>query len=404
MEEIMAISSGARVNTNISAFNALNALNKVNAELGVHQLRLASGKRINSAADDASGYVISKKMEGRIRSLNAADDNVGDAINLLSVAEGGYATIADLMTQIKDKVTRFNNAGFGTDEQTALAAEIKQLALEVDEARSQTKFNGKVLLDGTFSAGSAVTSSSEAKVGSALTTAAGAATATITKIDASGAGASNMTFSISGSTLTLTKGSTSQSIDLSTALSGGYLAQGTEVSLNFSTLGVSVSVMGTSSGSVSAANLAQSFTAGGVDTLAVIAGSSAAWQVGESSSETFGVAFTRDVSSTGLLGVSAGSITSASITSTFTTNVNNNLANVLGDIGSIGAQVNRMQAKSEMLTTSITNTEAAKSRILDADIAKEQIQAVKLQILQQTATAQLAQANQSPQVFLSLFR
>jgi flagellin len=54
--------------------------------------------------------------------------------------------------------------------------------------------------------------------------------------------------------------------------------------------------------------------------------------------------------------------------------------------------------------TAITNTEAAKSRILDADIAKEQIAVVKLQILQQTATAQLAQANASPQVFLSLFR
>jgi len=401
----MAISSGARVNTNISALNALNALNRVNSELGVIQLRLASGKRINSASDDASGYVISKKMEGRIRALGAAENNVSDAVNVLSVAEGGYATIADLLTQIKDKVVRFNNAGFGTDEQTALASEIKQLALEIDEARSQTKFNGKVLVDGTFSAGSAVTSSSEMKVGTALSTgAAGVYTATITKIDASSAGASNMTFTVAGSTLTLTKGSTAQSIDLSTALAGGYLAQGTETTLNFSTLGVSVSVMGTSASSTSGANLAQAFTATANDTLAVIAGSSAAWQVGESSSESFAVAFSRDVSSLGLLGITAGSINSASITAAFTLNVNNNLASVLGDIGGIGAQVNRMSVKADMLTTSITNTEAAKSRILDADIAKEQISAVKLQILQQTATAQLAQANQSPQVFLSLFR
>ena len=401
----MAISSGARVNTNISALNALNALNRVNAELGVIQLRLASGKRINSASDDASGYVISKKMEGRIRALGAAENNVSDAVNLLSVVEGGYATIADLLTQIKDKVVRFNNAGFGTDEQNALASEIKQLALEIDEARSQTKFNGKVLVDGTFSAGSAVTSSSEMKVGTALSTgAAGVYTATITKIDASSAGASNMTFTVAGSTLTLTKGSTAQSIDLSTALAGGYLAQGTETTLNFSTLGVSVSVMGTSASSTSGANLAQAFTATANDTLAVIAGSSAAWQVGESSSESFAVAFSRDVSSLGLLGITAGSINSASITAAFTLNVNNNLASVLGDIGGIGAQVNRMSVKADMLTTSITNTEAAKSRILDADIAKEQISAVKLQILQQTATAQLAQANQSPQVFLSLFR
>ena len=402
----MAISSGARVNTNISALNALNALNRVNAELGVIQLRLASGKRINSASDDASGYVISKKMEGRIRALGAAENNVSDAVNLLSVVEGGYATIADLLTQIKDKVVRFNNAGFGTDEQNALASEIKQLALEIDEARSQTKFNGKVLVDGTFSAGSAVTSSSEMKVGTALSTgAAGVYTATITKIDASSAGASNMTFTVAGSTLTLTKGSTAQSIDLSTALAGGYLAQGTETSLNFSNLGVSLSVMGSSTNSISAANLATGFTMGAAQALmTVVAGTDAAWQVGEASGESFSVAYTRLVSSLGLLGVDAGSIDSSKITTAFTDNVRDNLAAILGDIGGIGAQVNRMSVKADMLTTSITNTEAAKSRILDADIAKEQISAVKLQILQQTATAQLAQANQSPQVFLSLFR
>ncbi len=74
------------------------------------------------------------------------------------------------------------------------------------------------------------------------------------------------------------------------------------------------------------------------------------------------------------------------------------------EIGKIGANVNRLQTKEANLTTAITNTEAAKSRILDADVAKEQILTSKLSILQQTSTAQLAQANSSPQAFLSLFR
>jgi flagellin len=80
------------------------------------------------------------------------------------------------------------------------------------------------------------------------------------------------------------------------------------------------------------------------------------------------------------------------------------LNTVNAELGAIGGQANRLSTKEANLTTAITNTEAAKSRILDADIAKEQIAVVKLQILQQTATAQLAQANASPQVFLSLFR
>jgi flagellin len=125
------------------------------------------------------------------------------------------------------------------------------------------------------------------------------------------------------------------------------------------------------------------------------------FQVGEASTETLTVGFSATTGATGLLGVAAGSVTSANFS---TLTVDAGLTTVNAEIGKIGAAINRMSAKEANLTTAITNTEAAKSRILDADVAREQISAVKLQILQQTATAQLAQANSSPQVFLSLFR
>jgi flagellin len=277
MEVIMAFSSGSRINTNISAYNALNALNSVNRELGVHQLRLASGKRVNSAADDPSGYAISKKMEGRIRSLSMALDNVGDAQSVFGVAEGAYQTIADMSVQIKEKQTRFNNGAMGDDELNAITEEIKALATEIDDIATSTKFNGTQLLAASYS----------------------------------------KTF-----------------------------------------------------------------------------------QVSEGSTETFTVAFA-SVTSTSLLGTAAGSITSANVG---TLTADSALSTLNTELGKIGASINRLSTKEANLTTAITNTEAAKSRILDTDIAKEQISAVKLQILQQTATAQLAQANSSPQVFLSLFR
>ncbi len=279
----MAFSSGSRINTNISAFNALNALNAVNREMGMHQLRLASGKRVNSAADDPSGYVISKKMEGRIRSLGAAVDNVGDAQSVFAVAEGGYQTIADILVQIKEKQTRANNGAFGADELDAIAGEINQLMHEVNDINDQTKFNGVKLFR--------------------------------------------------------------------------KVAGDTAYSKTF--------------------------------------------QVGEGSSDTLTVSFSSITGATALLGVAAGSVTSANISSL---SVDSALNTVNTAIGSIGGQLNRLSTKEANLMTAITNTAAAKSRILDADIAKEQIAAVKLQILQQTATAQLAQANASPQVFLSLFR
>jgi len=279
----MAFSSGSRINTNISAFNALNALNAVNREMGMHQVRLASGKRVNSSADDPSGYVISKKMEGRIRALGAAVDNVGDAQSVLSVAEGGYQTIADILVQIKEKQTRANNGAFGADELDAIAGEINKLMSEIDDINDQTKFNGVKLFKKTT------------------------------------------------------------------------------------------------------ADTAYSKT----------------FQVGESSSDTLAIGFSATTGATALLGVAAGSVTSANIS---TLTVDTALNTVNAQLGAIGGQANRLSTKEANLTTAITNTEAAKSRILDADIAKEQIAVVKLQILQQTATAQLAQANASPQVFLSLFR
>jgi flagellin len=274
----MPLTGGARINTNVGAMNALTALNSINRDLGVHSERLSTGRRINSASDDPSGYVISKKMEGRIRSMNSALDNVGDAQSVFAVAEGAYQKIADLLVQVKEKQTRFANGAMGADEKTAIAAEINQLATEIDDIVTTTKFNGTQLLTSSYS---------------------------------------------------------------------------------------------------------QTF------------------QVGEASSETFTVAFSSSVSSAALLSVGAGSITSANVSSL---SVDTGLQTVNAAIGVIGGSLNRLAAKEANLNTAITNTEAAKSRIYDADIAKEQIKAAKLQILQQTSTAQLAQANSSPQVFLSLFR
>ena len=126
------------------------------------------------------------------------------------------------------------------------------------------------------------------------------------------------------------------------------------------------------------------------------------FQVGDGPTDILTVAFSLiTVSAGGLLSVAAGSVSSVNIS---TLTVDSALTQINTEIGKIGANVNRLQSKESNLTTAITNTEAAKSRILDADVAKEQVIASKLNILQQTSTTQLAQANSSPQSFLSLFR
>jgi len=384
----MAASSGSRINTNISAFNALNALNAVNQDLGVHQMRLASGKRINSAADDPSGYVISKKMDGRLVALNAASDNVGDAQNIYSIAEGGYQTISDLMTHIKDQQARFQNGGLGVDEQNAIAATISDLAKEIDDTVAQTKFNGKNLIDGSFVAG-------VAQSGGSMKAGLSDADATVTSVDVSGAKASDTyTLTDQGSgVLRLTRSSDNASQDVTVSATSVGGAQ----SIDFSSLGVSINVIGTA---VATATAAATALVGAGTTITTNAGSTASFQVGDTG-ENFSMTFGSSVGSAALLGTAAGAINSSNVAGL---TVDTGLTTVLNAIGDIGAEQNRLTAKQNNLTTAITNITAAQSRIVDADIATEQIASVKDQILQQTATAQLAQANQSPQVFLSLFK
>ncbi len=378
----------SRINTNIAALNALNALNAVNSDLAVHQLRLASGKRINSAADDPSGYVISSKMNGTLVALNAASDNVSSAQNIYNVAEGGYQTISDLMTQIKAQQASFNNGGLGTDEQNAIATTISDLAKEIDDTVAQTLFNGKSLINGSFVAG-------VSQSGGTLKAGVAATDNTVTSIDVSGAHASD-TYTLSdlgGGVLSLKRSS-----DNATAqVTMGPSTVGGAQSLDFATLGVTINVMGTAADT--AANAATALVAGGT-TITTGAGATPSFQVGDTGAN-FSMALNASVGSAALLGTAAGAINAGNVAGL---TVDTGLTTVLNAIGSIGAQQNRLTSKQTNLSTAITNITASRSQITDADIAKEQIASVKDQILQQTATAQLAQANQSPQVFLSLFK
>ena len=96
----------SRINTNIAALNALNALNNVNTRISVHSLRLATGKRINSAADDAAGFTIASKLKVKYEGLGTALDNIGSAKNLMTVSEGHLTNIQEILTKMKSNKLR----------------------------------------------------------------------------------------------------------------------------------------------------------------------------------------------------------------------------------------------------------------------------------------------------------
>ncbi len=144
---------GFSINTNIDALQAYNALAKVNMNTEKAQLRLATGKRINSVADDTSGYAVGKALDQKVQLMQAAQSNVGSAQDMLATAESSLSNVKDLITQIKAKVANATNPA--TDN-TNTANDIKALANEIANIFSTTKYNDTTLLSsvansGTFS-------------------------------------------------------------------------------------------------------------------------------------------------------------------------------------------------------------------------------------------------------------
>jgi len=277
----MAFGDLSRIRGNIQAMQALNSLNQINQELGIRQLRLATGKRINSAEDDAAGFVISKTLQHRGKGLAVALGNVGDAKSMLAIAEGGLDSILDILETMKEKVTQAASDTLGSTERNAIDDELDALTNEIDDIVDETTFNGVSLLTGK-----------------------------------------QMTI-----------------------------------------------------------------------------------QTGEATTDTLYVTVSAADHDSAALGVIDASIdtSSAANASIALSRVNTAITTVKNSIASIGSYQARLSTKETTLTNAITNTEASRSRIADADFAKEQLEALKLQIMQQTATSALAQANSAPQIVLSLF-
>ncbi|HOM04385.1 MAG TPA: flagellin [Candidatus Kapabacteria bacterium] len=145
-----AISGDSRIRTNIPAENAYNALSASSNNIALRQLRLSTGKRINSAADDVSGYITSRALQARNGALKAALNSAGDAKNVTSIAQDALDQIYSLMAQIKDATAIASSGALGTDEKVALAKGAYRLAQQIQFITDSTVFGGKQILQGNF--------------------------------------------------------------------------------------------------------------------------------------------------------------------------------------------------------------------------------------------------------------
>ena len=140
------------INTNVSSLNAQRNMMNSTKSLDTSYTRLASGLRINSAKDDAAGLAISERMNAQVRGLNVAARNANDGISLAQTAEGALGKVGDMLQRMRELSVQSANATNSEDDRKALQAEVKQLTDEVDRVSQQTSFNGKKVLDGSFTA------------------------------------------------------------------------------------------------------------------------------------------------------------------------------------------------------------------------------------------------------------
>ncbi len=148
----LAIFGGGRIRTNTPAENAYNALQAANQQIALRQLRLSTGKRINSPADDVAGYITSRALLSRVGSLRSALNAVGDAKNVTGIAMDGLDNISSLVTKIKEAASSAASGALGTDEKVSLAQAAYRLAEQIQTVVNSTVFGGKELLANTFSA------------------------------------------------------------------------------------------------------------------------------------------------------------------------------------------------------------------------------------------------------------
>ena len=138
------------VNTNVSSLVAGVALGAQNKKMQDSMEQLSTGLRINSAADDAAGMAIASKMESTIRGLSQAVRNSADGKNMLDTIEGASLETVNILQRIRElAVQAANDTNTGLDR-SFLQKELTQLVAEVDRISSHTTWNGKKLLDGTF--------------------------------------------------------------------------------------------------------------------------------------------------------------------------------------------------------------------------------------------------------------
>ncbi|MBN3810751.1 flagellin [Paraburkholderia sp. Ac-20347] len=407
------------INTNINSLVSQQNLTGSGSALSQAITRLSSGKRINSAADDAAGLAISNIMQTQINGLNQGVSNSNDGTSMVQTASSGLASLTSSLQRIRQLATQAANGSMTDDDRAALQKEVSQQISEVNRIASQTTYNGMNLLDGSMGSvtfqvganvGQAITLNlsqdmSAAKLGTGVPQA-GNTLGSFTNLSLDSTGALS---SDGGSTSAGAGAAVITTINVISDGSGGFTLTDqnnqaikyADVSAGFSSAGVSSDSAGNAviDSSAASAGSAGSNFAAAIDT--AMAGASSG--VGFSSASEVAVGSQIDyLNSTSK--VSDIDISTASGASMAMESIDNALTTLNNLQATLGAAQNRFSAIGSTQQAQSTDLASAQSSIQDADFAQETANLSKAQVLQQAGISVLAQANSQPQQILKLLQ
>jgi flagellin len=359
--------------------------------------KLSSGSRVVNAKDDAASLAIGSGLRAEVAALQQASVNAGQAISVVQIADGAYARINDILVRLKTLSIQASSGQLSGTQRGQLNAEYSNLISEVDRIANVTDFNGTQLINGGFTY--TTNAATNAAAGFDSFTLRGSETAGNYSVQYGTAG-NNFTVNNSGETFT---GAISTNVLSNAGTTNASLTQGTVVTLSSTTANSSNTVdivlnAAFKAGTAIASNATNSFTTAGNAT------QNFSFQVGAGTTANDQIAVSLNAATSTALGLSGSNITSQANAQTAATLVTN-AVNALGTIRStVGAAESRLQFAETNIATATQNLEAARSNLLDLDVASEVSNFTSKQILVQLGVAELAQANQLPQTLLKLFQ
>lgn len=402
------------INTNIAATVTANAMKENARTMEATMERLATGKRINSASDDAAGLAIGARMDAQIRGLGQAARNSNDAISLLQTVDGAAIEIGDMLQRMRELAVQAQNGTNQTADITNLNKEFSQLATEIDRIADDTKFNGTVLMN----AGVTKNFNVGADESDYITVTIGDFNLTEGGVTASGEtqGTGTLTMArddlrtdLASGAFTLGDGTTTISVSLADIQNANNTGTITAANVTQAQIATGINLKANASTNFTATFAADSTTGftitekagfGGSDDVYTIGGSAAAASVTLSNGVTGTVA--------GVLGANLSTYkASASVTvddAGVIAALDTAIVNIAAARADFGSVINRLEHTVDNLNSSVLNTQAAKSQIVDADYAAETTELARTQIISQASTAMLSQANQQAQSVLALLK